>query len=134
MTSIMTQMVDIHKKSNLTLYSLLVTLGSLIALLSLSNLDTIYASHLDINTTKLTDNMYVIYGSGGNVIVSIGIDGIIMVDDQYAPVTEKMKSVIAELSDQPIKFVINTHWHPDHFLQHDQDASEYLLQILLAGH
>jgi glyoxylase-like metal-dependent hydrolase (beta-lactamase superfamily II) len=58
--------------------------------------------------------MYVIYGAGGNVIVSIGIDGIIMVDDQYAPVTEKMKSVIAELSDQPIKFVINTHWHPDH--------------------
>src|SRR5687767_8724034 len=110
--NIMTQMLVISERSNLTLYSLLITLGSLIALLSLSNLDTIYASHLDINTTKLTDNMYVIYGSGGNVIVSIGDDGIILVDDQYAPVTEKIKSVIAEVSDQPIKFVINTHWHP----------------------
>jgi glyoxylase-like metal-dependent hydrolase (beta-lactamase superfamily II) len=113
-TNIVTQLLIIIERSNLTLYSLLVTLGSSIVLLSLSNLDTTYASHLDINTTKLTDNMYVIYGAGGNVIVSIGIDGIIMVDDQYAPVTEKMKSVIAELSDQPIKFVINTHWHPDH--------------------
>jgi glyoxylase-like metal-dependent hydrolase (beta-lactamase superfamily II) len=58
--------------------------------------------------------MYVIYGSGGNVILSIGDDGVILVDDQYAPVTERIKSVIANLTDKPIKFVINTHWHPDH--------------------
>jgi glyoxylase-like metal-dependent hydrolase (beta-lactamase superfamily II) len=58
--------------------------------------------------------MYVIHGSGGNVILSIGNDGIILVDDQYAPVTEKMKSVIANITNKPIKFVINTHWHPDH--------------------
>ena len=88
--------------------------GSFIIFLSLSNLDFAFASHLEINTTKLTDNMYVIHGSGGNVILSIGNDGIILVDDQYAPVTEKLKSVIANITNKPIKFVINTHLHPDH--------------------
>ena len=88
---------------------LLLILGSFIILLSLSNLDIAYASHLEINTTKLTDNMYVIHGSGGNVILSIGNDGVILIDDQYAPVTEKLKSVITNLTEKPIKFVINTH-------------------------
>jgi cyclase len=95
-------------------YSLLIILGILFAILYLTNLDKIYASHLDINTTKLNDNMYVIHGSGGNVLLSIGKDGVILVDDQYAPVTKKLKSVIANLTDKPIKFVINTHLHPDH--------------------
>ena len=104
----------IYDRRNQTLYSLLIMLVTFIALLSLSNLDTIYASHLQINTTKLTANMYIIYGSGGNVILSIGNDGAILVDDQYAPVTEKLKSVIANLTDKQIKFVINTHSHPDH--------------------
>ena len=104
----------IYERNNLISYSLLIMLGTFITFLSLSNLDTIYASHLEINTTKLTNNMYVIHGSGGNVILSIGNNGVILVDDQYAPVTEKIKSVIANLTDKPIKFVINTHLHPDH--------------------
>jgi hypothetical protein len=90
----------IYDRHNQILYSSLIMLVTFIALLSLSNLDTIYASHLQINTTKLTANMYImyiIYGSGGNVILSIGNDGAILVDDQYAPVTEKLKSVIATL-------------------------------------
>ena len=95
-------------------YSFLLMLGTFITFLSLSNLDIAYGSHLEINTTKLIDNMYVIHGSGGNVILSIGNDGVILVDDQYAPVTEKLKSVIANLTEKPIKFVINTHLHPDH--------------------
>lgn len=86
----------------------------IIVLLSLSNLDLINASHLEINTTKLTDNMYIIQGSGGNVILYDGEDGIILVDDQYAPVTEKIKEIIANLTNKSIKIVINTHWHPDH--------------------
>ena len=95
-------------------YSFLLMLGTFITLLSLSNLDIAYSSHLKINTTKLIDNMYAIHGSGGNVILSIGNDGVILIDDQYAPVTEKLKSVIANLTEKPIKFVINTHLHPDH--------------------
>jgi cyclase len=95
-------------------YSLLILLGIIITFLYLTNVNKIYASHLEINTTKLNDNMYVIHGSGGNVLLSIGKDKVILVDDQYAPVTKKLKSVIANLTDKPIQFVINTHLHPDH--------------------
>jgi glyoxylase-like metal-dependent hydrolase (beta-lactamase superfamily II) len=95
-------------------YSLLLVVGSFILFISSLNFPIAFATHLELNTTKLTDSMYVIHGSGGNVILSIGNDGIILVDDQYAPVTEKMKSVIANITNKPIKFVINTHWHPDH--------------------
>ena len=80
-----------NARNKLTLYSLLILLGALIAIVSFPNLDPIYASHLEINTTKLSVDMYVIYGSGGNVILSIGDDGVILVDDQYAPVTERIK-------------------------------------------
>ena len=95
-------------------YSLLIIFGFFIVFLYLTDLDKIQASHLEINATKLNENMYVIHGSGGNVLLSIGNDGVILVDDQYRPVTEKLKSVIANLTDKPIKFVINTHLHPDH--------------------
>ena len=109
-------LVDIiyYERKFLTPYSLLLIFGTFILFISLSNFSIAYASHLEINTTKLTDSMYVIHGSGGNVILSIGNDGVILVDDQYAPVTEKMESVIANITNKPIKFVINTHWHPDH--------------------
>ena len=93
---------------------LLLFVVSVILFISLSNSPFVFATHLELNTTKLTDSMYVIHGSGGNVILSIGNDGIILVDDQYAPVTEKMKSVVTNITNKPIKFVINTHWHPDH--------------------
>jgi glyoxylase-like metal-dependent hydrolase (beta-lactamase superfamily II) len=53
-------------------------------------------------------------GSGGNILVSIGQDGVFMVDDQFAPLTVKIKDAISKITDKPIKFVINTHWHPDH--------------------
>ncbi|RPI82042.1 MAG: MBL fold metallo-hydrolase [Nitrosopumilales archaeon] len=53
-------------------------------------------------------------GSGGNIIVSAGQDGVFMVDDQFAPLTEKIKDAISKITDQPINFVINTHLHPDH--------------------
>lgn len=91
----------------------LLALGAFVLIVSLSNPSS-FASHLDLNATKLNDSMYVIQGSGGNVILSVGNDGVILVDDQYAPVTEKMKSVITNITNKSIKFVINTHWHPDH--------------------
>jgi glyoxylase-like metal-dependent hydrolase (beta-lactamase superfamily II) len=53
-------------------------------------------------------------GSGGNILVSVGQDGVFMVDDQFAPLTEKIKQAISNITDQPVKFVINTHWHSDH--------------------
>ena len=70
--------------------------------------------NVPINTTKLSNNTYMLKGSGGNIIVSVGQDGVFMVDDQFAPLTEKIKEAISNITDQPVKFVINTHWHSDH--------------------
>src|ERR671910_3481098 len=71
-------------------------------------------NNVTIKTTELTDSIYMLEGSGGNIIVSIGQDGVFMVDDQFAPLTEKIKEAISKITDQHIKFVINTHWHSDH--------------------
>ncbi len=67
-----------------------------------------------ITTTQVTDNIYMLEGRGGNIAVSIGEDGAFMVDDQYANMSEKILNAVKEITDQPIKFLVNTHWHGDH--------------------
>src|SRR5215203_6453435 len=69
---------------------------------------------INIKTTKVAGSVYMLEGSGGNIGVLIGNDGVILVDDQYAPLSEKIKKAIAAISDKPIKFIINTHFHGDH--------------------
>jgi len=80
------------------------------------NVKDVYAQdeNITIKTTKLTDTVYMLEGSGGNIIVSVGKDGVFIVDDELAPLTEKIKEAISKITNQPIKFVINTHWHFDH--------------------
>ncbi|AOE50561.1 MBL fold metallo-hydrolase [Kangiella sediminilitoris] len=67
-----------------------------------------------IKTEKLSDGIYVLFGQGGNIGVSVGDDGVYIIDDQYAPLSEKINKAIDELTDKPVRFVINTHWHGDH--------------------
>ena len=67
-----------------------------------------------IEATKLTNHIYVLTGAGGNIGISIGKDGIFIIDDQFAPLTRKIETKLKELSDQPIKIVVNTHYHGDH--------------------
>lgn len=67
-----------------------------------------------IKTTKVAGSVYMLEGAGGNIGVLIGNDGVILVDDQFAPLSEKIKKAIATISDKPIRFVINTHFHGDH--------------------
>ena len=67
-----------------------------------------------ITTIPVTENIYVLQGSGGNIGVSIGDDGTFIVDDQFAPLTDKIVAAIAELTDNPVDFVVNSHWHYDH--------------------
>lgn len=69
---------------------------------------------VEITTFDLGGGIYMLEGFGGNVGVSVGEDGVFLVDDQYAPLTPKVIAAVNELSDQPIRFVINTHWHEDH--------------------
>ena len=71
-------------------------------------------SKVTIKTIKVTESIYMLQGSGGNIGVSVGEDGVIVIDDQYAPLTPKIQEAISKLSTKPIKFVINTHWHGDH--------------------
>ncbi|MEN8006585.1 MAG: MBL fold metallo-hydrolase [Candidatus Krumholzibacteriota bacterium] len=67
-----------------------------------------------IETTNLGNGIHMLKGAGGNLGVCVGEDGVFLIDDQYAPLTDKIRAAIGELSDGPIKFVFNTHWHEDH--------------------
>jgi glyoxylase-like metal-dependent hydrolase (beta-lactamase superfamily II) len=71
-------------------------------------------SKVEIKTTDLGDNMYMLEGQGGNITVAVAKDGIIMVDGQYAALHDKIKAAIATVSNQSIKYLINTHFHGDH--------------------
>lgn len=69
---------------------------------------------VEIEVKRLTDHVAALYGRGGNIGVSAGEDGVFLIDDQYAPLTDKIRAAVAELSDKPVRFVVNTHWHGDH--------------------
>jgi len=71
-------------------------------------------SKVSIKTTKVADSVYLLEGSGGNIGVSVGDDGVIVIDDEFAPLTPKIQAAIAAITPKPIKFVLNTHWHGDH--------------------
>lgn len=71
-------------------------------------------SDVEIKTIPVADGIYMLMGRGGNIGVSVGDDGVYVIDDQFAPLTDKIRAAIAKISDKPIRFVINTHWHGDH--------------------
>jgi glyoxylase-like metal-dependent hydrolase (beta-lactamase superfamily II) len=69
---------------------------------------------VQIETVKVADGIYMLVGLGGNIGVSAGEDGILLIDTQFAELMEKIKSAIAEINKGPIRFVLNTNWHYDH--------------------
>jgi len=69
---------------------------------------------IQITTSPVRDGIYMLQGSGGNIAVSTGSDGTFIVDDQYAPLTEKIQAAIRALTPSPVQFVVNSHWHYDH--------------------
>src|SRR4051812_38944308 len=71
-------------------------------------------SKVEIKTTDLGNKTYMLEGQGGNITVAVGTDGIIMVDTQFAPLSDKIKAAVKAISPLPIKYVINTHFHGDH--------------------
>jgi glyoxylase-like metal-dependent hydrolase (beta-lactamase superfamily II) len=71
-------------------------------------------SGVDIETVGIADGLYVLIGAGGNIGLSVGDDGAFLIDDQYAPLTEKIKRAIGAVTDKQVRFIINTHWHGDH--------------------
>ena len=87
------------------------TLAALVATptAAAQNFDTV-----QVRTIKAGEGVYMLQGAGGNIGMSAGPDGVILVDDQYAPLTDKIKAAVAAVTPGPIRFLLNTHWHPDH--------------------
>lgn len=70
--------------------------------------------NVQIRTQQVADGVYMLMGQGGNIGVSVGDDGVFIIDDQFAPLTERILAAIAAITDEPVRFVFNTHWHGDH--------------------
>src|SRR3954466_14914601 len=71
-------------------------------------------SKVEIKTTKIGDNFYTLEGSGGTISALTGPDGIFLVDSQFAPLTGKLVAALKKISDKPVRYLVNTHVHPDH--------------------
>ncbi len=69
---------------------------------------------VEIKTTKVAENIYMLQGRGGNIGVFVGEEGNMIVDNQFAQLADKIKAAINTISEKPIKYVVNTHWHGDH--------------------
>ncbi len=69
---------------------------------------------VEIKAVPVAGGVHMLTGQGGNMGVSVGDDGVLLIDDQFAPLTDKIKAAVAKLGDGEIRFVINTHWHGDH--------------------
>ena len=94
-------------------------LAAALAVTALSGFATSLSAQVNYDTVQvravqLTPNLHVLFGAGGNIGLSTGPDGTFIIDDQFAPLTQKIVAAIKLITDKPVKFVVNTHWHGDH--------------------
>ncbi len=97
--------------SRLSVGTVLLVLSSLVGVQTLLGQDMASAV---IETREVAGNVYALFGPGGNIGVSVGDDGMLIVDDLMAPLTERVRGALGELGEGKVKFLLNTHWHPDH--------------------
>jgi cyclase len=71
-------------------------------------------SKVQMKATKVAGNVYMLEGAGGNIGVSVGDDGLLIVDDQFAPLADKIRAALKGIADKKLHFILNTHWHNDH--------------------
>lgn len=71
-------------------------------------------SKVEIKSTQVAGNIYMLEGSGGNIGVSVGADGILIVDDQFAPLADKIRAALKRLGEGKLRYILNTHYHGDH--------------------
>jgi cyclase len=102
--------------SRRTLVRTAITLMALLGWATLLTAQDQDFSKVEIKVTKVSGNIYLLQGSGGNIAASVGEDGIVIVDDQYAPLADKIAAALKGIgaTDKPVRFVINTHYHGDH--------------------
>jgi cyclase len=71
-------------------------------------------SQVQVQATKIAGSVYMLTGAGGNIGVSVGNDGVVIIDDQYAPLAPKIEAALKTITDRPLRFILNTHYHGDH--------------------
>jgi len=71
-------------------------------------------STVEVKATKVAGSVYMITGAGGNIGISVGEDGAVLIDDQYAPLAPKIEAALKTITDKPLRFILNTHYHGDH--------------------
>ena len=71
-------------------------------------------SKVEVKAEKVAGSVYMLTGAGGNIGVSVGDDGIVVIDDQYAPLAPKIEAALKSITDKPVRFILNTHYHGDH--------------------
>jgi glyoxylase-like metal-dependent hydrolase (beta-lactamase superfamily II) len=69
---------------------------------------------VEIKVNKVAGSVYMLEGAGGNIGVSVGEDGIVVIDDEFAPLAPKIRAALKGITDKPVRFLLNTHWHGDH--------------------
>ncbi|MEO5890403.1 MAG: MBL fold metallo-hydrolase [Ferruginibacter sp.] len=94
--------------------TLLTMAGTLILFTSALRVSAQNFDSVEIKINKLTDKIFMLEGEGGNIGVLAGSDGIVLIDDQFAPLSEKIKAALKTISDKPVRFVVNSHFHGDH--------------------
>lgn len=90
-------------------YSVVLLLGGSVAAFAQQDF-----SKVEVTSQKVAEGVYMLTGAGGNIGLSVGADAAFLIDDQYAPMTPKIKAAVAALTNKPVRFVLNTHWHGDH--------------------
>ncbi|AZQ43988.1 MBL fold metallo-hydrolase [Nonlabens ponticola] len=83
-------------------------------LFATSTIAQINPDQVEIKTTQLTDNFYMLEGRGGNILIAVASDEVMMIDSQFAPLSDKLKTAIAAITDKPLTYLVNTHHHGDH--------------------
>ncbi|MBW2706396.1 MAG: MBL fold metallo-hydrolase [Deltaproteobacteria bacterium] len=95
----------------MSLKKIFIFIGCLVATSAFAQQDF---SKVQIKTIPVADGVYMLAGRGGNIGLFVGQDGAFLIDDQYAPLTDKILEAISAVTDKPVRFLVNTHWHGDH--------------------
>jgi glyoxylase-like metal-dependent hydrolase (beta-lactamase superfamily II) len=94
-----------------TLTAKLLTIAAFVAMAGFASAQS---TDTDVHTLKVRDNVYMLVGAGGNITVQVGRDGVFVVDAGLAQMSDKVLAAIKKISDLPIRYVVDTHFHPDH--------------------
>ena len=92
-----------------SIFTFALTLFTVFTIRAQTNFD-----YIEITTSQITKNIYMLQGQGGNIAVITGDDGILIIDSQFAPLSKKIHTAVRKLSEGDIQYLINTHWHGDH--------------------